>query len=156
MASYTGTVKKYWKKGTEFPMFNPELCPSRHRYWQSEIFVIKLAGHAAIGTDDYTYAVFTAPRGLVVEAVYLIDPVGLAVDLTYYNTFELIANAVTMASVTTEYGWKAYQPVEIRLASVVVNRTLAAADAVTLKITGTSNGVAINADTEIWVVCSKV
>jgi len=156
MSSYTGTTKKGDDMGRDFPFLNPANTPDLKTYWKSKVFHIKTKiAIAAIGTDDYTYPLFTAPRALLIEAAYLVDPVGQGVDAANYNTYAVETDApLTLCQVPDAYGWKANQLVEIRRTSTTVNRTLAAGDVIQLNIAGTASGRIINADVEVIVVCS--
>jgi hypothetical protein len=159
MTSYTGVVKDYrFEYGdVGFPFHNPRNVEGfgYGRTWERKVFVKKIKAYDAITTDDYTFTLFVAPRALIVEAAFLVDPQEQAVDITNYNTYAIVVSGTTLCSVTDAYGWAPYEPVEIRRANTEANRTLAAEDSVTLVITGSSGGRLIHADTEIWVICSK-
>jgi hypothetical protein len=113
------------------------------------------AAQAAIGTDDYTFTILDrARRALVVDSCWVIDPDGIAPSGTVYNTYQVYNGAVKMCEQTSVYGVVSNEPFEISRANTVANRTLAAGDAVTLKITGTSTGKPIALGTRVFLVCS--
>lgn len=161
MTSYTGTQKVF--RGPESEWMKTMLqritdgCMTKRSaatYWEPIVFKMRIAQTtAAIATDDYTYTVFHTPRAMVIMGCWIVEPVGLSVDATNYNTFELIQSATTVCSKTSAYGLIANLPVEIPLANTLANRTLVVEEDVTLKITGTAAGRIIHEGTEVWVVC---
>ena len=157
MASYTGVVKSNFVKGPlPFHLPTPDgVHPNLAKYWTT-IYAVELTGYSAIGTDDYTYSVFVADRALVVDACFLTDPTGLSVGNINYNTMTLKNASTTMCSATTAYGIVAGLPMEIARYTTLAERTLAAGDEVTFKITGTVSGRVINHETKVYVVCHKI
>jgi len=158
MASYTGVVRDVRPyPGELFPWVNPHThagIPKAAARYTWEVFEIELTGTAAaIGTDDYTFTAFVAPRGLVVATAFVVDPVGLSVDSTNYNTFLVWDGTTSMLSVTTAYGVLPNMPVEIRPANTIANRTLVAGTTIYVKITGTVAGRIINHGTRVYIVC---
>lgn len=156
MASYTGTVKSVRPDpGELFPLVNPHMqnhTPANRLTLQ--VYAAELKGtSSAIGTDDYTYTLFVAGRSLVVAACYVVDPVGLSVDVNNYNTLTLYNDTTKLCEATTKYGLVAHLPFELTRANSVANRTLSAGDTVTLKIAGTSSGRVITPNTKVYVVC---
>ncbi len=159
MTSYTGTQKVFRGPETEWMRAMLQINPvadsaSTSVRWEPLVFKFRIAEtKTAIGTDDYTYTAFVAPRAMVVMGCWLVDPVGVSVDATNYNTYTLIQSATTVCSVTSARGIVAYLPKEVSLANTEANRTLTAHETVTFKIAGTSSGAVINENTEVWVVC---
>jgi hypothetical protein len=157
MTSNTGTVRDVRPSpGELFPFINPhaqQLLPKAASAYHWEVFGIELTGASAIATDDYTFTAFVAPRSLVVATAFMVDPVGLSVDSTNYNTVNVYNSTTKMLERTTAYGVLPNMPWEIIPANTIANRTLAAGDTVTVKITGTVAGRAINHNTKVYIVC---
>jgi len=163
VTDYTGTVKSVRASpGAAFPFVNPMAHGQQASYSLMKIdgivetYCARLAGtqYAAIGTDTYTYTLFKAPRKCIVRACYIIDPFGQTVDATNYNTYELIKTGpVTMCSRTDQYSISQLVPWEVSLAATSANRTLAAGNTVTLKISGTVLGKPITDGAWVVVVC---
>ena len=158
MGSYTGTVRNVFQScGEPFPWVNThaqQTLPKAAAAYKWEVFEIELTGTgAAIGTDDYSFAVFVAPRGLVVASAFIVDPVGLSVDTTNYNTFLVWDGTTTFCSVSTAYGLLPNLPREVTPANTISNRTLTEGTTVYVKVTGTSSGRIINYGTKVFVVC---
>lgn len=160
MTSYTGVVRAIPLQGLGdcFPMvnsFNNYRMPSGFR--NRRVYTAMLTGTAAaIATDDYTFTLFLADRGLVVDACFVVDPIGLSVDATNDNNFTLKNSSTTMCQQSTAYGVVANEPWEITRANTVANRTLTAGDTVTLVVDGDTAGRVINHGTMVFVVCSLV
>ena len=157
MGSYTGTVRNVFQGyGELFPWVNThaqQTLPKAAAAYHWVVYEIELTGSAAIGTDDYSFTLFVAPRGLVVASAFIVDPVGLSVDTSNYNTFLVWDGTTTFCSVSTAYGILPNLPREITPANTIANRTLTAATAVYVKVTGTSSGRVINHGTKVYVVC---
>ena len=155
MTSYTGTLKTLPRpQGDLFPLVSGWRNPdSIHAWQQRDVFYVQLDGVAAIGTDDYTYTIFKAPRAYTLIAAYLVDPTGLSSDAVNFNTFSLYNGATLLCQRDTGHGFPAMEPVEIVLAAAAANRALAEDDEVTLEIAGTADGRVINDGTWIFVVC---
>lgn len=157
MGSYTGVVKAIPLReiGEAFPMQNPlnHYGVVAANYRNRRVYTAQLTDVAVIGTDDHTFTLFVADRALIVDACFIVDPEGLSVDATNYNTMQLYNSTTKLCEATTAYGVVANEPMELTRANTVANRTLAAADTVTLKITGTVLGRPINA-LLVFVVCS--
>ena len=157
MTSHTGTVKSVFQRpGEFFPWVNTHAqnpLPKAAAAYHWEVFEIELTGAAAIGTDDYTFTAFYTPRGMVVATAFLVDPVGLDVDTTNYNTISVYQSTTKLCEVTTAYGILPNMPREIPPANTIAKRTLAAHKAVTVKVAGTETGVAINHGTKVYIVC---
>lgn len=155
MTSYTGTVRFVRADpGELFPLVNPHAQvnnPAQRLTF--EVYVAELKGYSAIGTDDYTFTVFTAHRSLVICGVFLVDPTGLSVDAVNYNTVTAIAGSTEIASRTTQYGVTALLPWEVPLTETVANRTLSAGEACKVKFAGASSGRPINHNTRAYIVC---
>lgn len=158
MTSYTGTVRTIPLQGFGdcFPLVNPlnnYRMPSGFR--NRRVYTAMLTGtDAAIGTDDYRFTLFTADRSLVVDACFVVDPVGLSPDATNKNNFTLTSDSTTLCQQSTAYGVVANEPWEVTRANTVANRTLAKGDSVTLDVDGDSGGRVINHGTMVFVVCS--
>lgn len=163
MGSETGTVKTTFPPaGSLFPVVNPwlQFVPSSYSTQKIdgivEVFAAQLVGvSTAISTDDYTYTLFVAPEAYIVRGCFIVDPVGLAVDSTNYNTYQLLKSSTVMCQRTDQYGISQYIPMEITLASTLANHTLAAGDTVSLKITGSSSGKVINNGLWVFVICER-
>ena len=159
MTSYTGVVKSvtHREMSDAFPWVNPWNIVWNGTWRNRRVYMAELTGTAAaIATDDYTFTIFVADRALVVDACFVIDPIGVAVDATNDNNFTLnnYTDTVTMCQASTAYSVVANEPWEITRANTVANRTLAAADVVTLVIDGDTAGQVINHGTLVFVVCS--
>ncbi len=158
MTSYTGTVRAITLQGISdcFPLVNPLNAfsdPAGPR--DRRVYTAMLTGTAAaIGTDDYTFTLFVADRALIVDACFVVDPIGLDVDTTNDNNFTLKNSSTTMCAQSTGYGVVANEPWEITRANTVANRTLAAGDTVTLVVDGDTAGQVINHGTMVFVICS--
>jgi len=161
MTSYTGTQSPGF--GPE-PEFIKQFCQmisdgnktkrSAATYWEPLVFKFRIAQSAtAIGTDDYIYTAFKSPRAMIIMGCWLVDPVGISVDATNYNTYTLIQSGTTVCSMTSARGIIANLPKEVPLANTEANRTLIAHEEVTFKIAGTVAGAVINENTEVWVIC---
>ena len=161
MTSYTGTVRAVPLQGVSdcFPMVNPfnsYRMPrgTYHLYRNRRVYTAMLTGTAAaIATNDYTFTLFVADRALVVDACYVVDPIGLEPDATNDNNFTLKNSSTTLCQQSTAYGVVANEPWEITRANTVANRTLAAAATVTLVVDGDTAGQVINHGTMVFVVC---
>lgn len=158
MTSYTGTVRDVLQQpGELFPWINSHaqnVIPKAASAYHWEVFEIELTGtSAAISTNDYTFTAFVAPRGLVVATAFVVDPVGLSVDSTNYNTFLVWDGTTSFLSATTAYGILPNVPMEIRPANTIANRTLTAGTTVYVKVTGSSAGRVINYGTRVYIVC---
>jgi hypothetical protein len=158
MTSNTGTVRNVFQSpGELFPWVNThtqDVLPKAASAYHWEVYEIELTGTAAaIGTDDYTFTAFYSPRAMVLATAFIVDPVGLSVDATNYNTFEVIQSSTTGLSITTAYGILPNIPREIAPAATIANRTLTAHEAVTVKVTGTVAGRIINYGTKVYIVC---
>lgn len=143
--------------GSMYPMVNPKFNAygvAIPRKTKRIVEAYRLAGTAAaIGTDVDTYTLFTTDDVRTLVAAYVLDPVGLGVDATNYNTFVISKTGpVTMASRSTAYGFTANELHEITLANTVAHRTLAATNVVYLVVTGTVAGVVINPNTLLFLV----
>jgi len=158
MTSYTGVVKAVTHREVSdaFPWVNPWNRVRMASWRNRRVYVAQLTGTAAvIGTDDYTFTIFLADRALVVDACFVIDPIGIGVDATNDNNFTLTkTGAVTMCQQSTAYSIVANEPFEITRANTVANRTLAAGNTVTMVIDGDTLGQVINHGTLVFVVCS--
>lgn len=158
MGSYTGTCHPLSvgdSMGDSYPLINAFLrnvAPGRTT--KRKVFGFRLVGtSAAISTDEYTYTLHVTNRARILLGAYIIDPIGLSVDATNYNTFAVKkTGAVTMCSMTTAYGLAANELHEITRANTLANRTLAATNTVTLVITGTVAGRIINPNTLVFLV----
>lgn len=143
--------------GAMYPMVAPKLGvmgPVVNRKTRRNVFAYRLVGtEAAIATDAYTYALFTTDKIMHLVSAFFLDPTGLSVDATNYNTVAILkTGAVTMASTATTYGVSAGELHEITKANTLANRTLAATNAVTCVITGTVAGRIINSNTLLFLV----
>jgi len=157
MTSSTGVVRAITHKemSDAFPWVNPWNVSTFGTWRNRRVYTAMLTGTAAaIATDDYTFTLFVADRALVVDACFVIDPIGLDVDATNDNNFTLKNSSTTMCQQSTAYGVVANEPWEITRANTVANRTLAAADTVTLVVDGDTAGQVINHGTLVFVVCS--
>jgi hypothetical protein len=144
--------------GSMYPIVNPKynmIAPVAVRKTKRTVKAFRLEGTAAaIATDAYTFALYTSGRAQTLTCAYFLDPVGQANTGAGYNTFELknATTVATMASCTTLYGVPADELREITRANAIASMTMAAGDAVTLVITGTSAGVIIHKDTLLFIV----
>lgn len=157
MTSSTGTVRAVMHKemSDAFPWVNPWDISTLSTWRNRRVYAAMLTGTAAaIGTDDYTFTLFVADRALVVDACFVVDPIGLSVDATNDNNFTLKNSSTIMCQQSTAYGVVANEPWEITRANTVANRTLAAGDTVTLVVDGDNSGRVINHGTLVFVVCS--
>lgn len=138
-------------EGGPFPVTGHELTNERG----SQVIVdgaVLTGTTAAIGTDTYEFTVYTARRGLLLLACYVVDPVGLTVDVNNYNTIGLYKDSTKLCEADTRYGIVQQMPMELHRVNSVANRTLSAGDTVTLKITGTNSGRIINDRTKLYLV----
>jgi hypothetical protein len=143
--------------GSMYPMVAPKVelyGPVVNRKTQRNVFAYRLDGVlTAIATDAYTFALFTTDKIMHLVSAFFMDPTGLSVDATNYNTFEVKkTGGVSMASTTTAYGVSAGELQEITKANTLANRTLAATNAVTLVVTGSTAGRVINSNTLLFLV----
>lgn len=158
MTSHTGVVRaiNLQEVGAAFPMVNP-FCNFREvaaNVRNRRVYTARLTGTAAaIATDDYTFTLFVANHAMVVDACFVVDPVGLSVDTTNDNNFTLKNGSTTLCQQSTGYGVVANEPWEITRANTVANRTLAKGDTVTLVVDGDTAGRVINHGTMVFVVC---
>ena len=163
MTSYTGVVRSIVLQGVSdsFPMVNPfnsYRAPrgTYHLYRNRRVYTAMLTGTAAaIATDDYTFSLFLADRTLVVDACFIVDPVGIDPDATNDNNFTLnnYTDTVTLCQQSTAYGVVANEPWEITRANTVANRTITKGEVVTLVVDGDTAGQVINHGTMVFVVC---
>jgi len=154
MTSYTGVVRAVRPlPGELFPLVNPHAQvnnPAQRLTF--EVMTAELTGHTAIGTDDYTYTIGHAHRAMVACAAFLVDPVGLSRDTTNYNEYSVRIDGTEGFNQDSRYSLIANVPFEITRLATVANRTTAEGDAITIKITGSSSGRAINHGTRVYVV----
>jgi len=163
MTSYTGTVRTIPLQGIGrcFPLFNPFnhfRIPrgTYHLFRNRRVYTAMLTGTAAaIATDDYTFTLFVADRTLVVDACFIVDPIGIEPDTTNDNNFTLnnYTDTVTLCQQSTGYGVVANEPWEITRANTVANRTITKGEVVTLVVDGDNSGQVINHGTVVFVVC---
>lgn len=157
MTSETGVVRAITLQGVgeAFPMVNP-FCNFREVQANARdrrVHTAMLTGTAAaIATDDYTFTLFVAGHAEVVDACFVVDPVGLDPDATNDNNFTLKNGATELCQQSTAYGVVANEPWEITRKNTVANRTLAKGDTVTLVIDGDTAGQIINHGTMVFVV----
>ena len=158
MTSYTGVVKsvQHVEMSDAFPWNNPWNISTLNSWRNRRVYVAELTGTAAaIATDDYTFTLFLADRILVVDACFVLDPIGIGVDATNDNNFTLTkTGSVTMCQQSTAYSVIKNEPWEITRANTVANRTLAAGNTVYMVVDGDTAGQVINHGTLVFVVCS--
>jgi len=107
----------------------------------------------AIGTDSYTYTLFLpGARAVYVDAVYLIDPIGVAADSTNYNTITVMNSATTVCSQTTARGIIPGEVFEVTRANTEANRAFEPGATLTMVVTGTASGAVINKETLVVIV----
>ena len=165
MTSYTGIrhpLSVGDGMGDCYPIVNPQfgvLTPVVQRTTKRRIYAVRLSTpdfDTAIGTDDYTFIVSVVGHAMYVVNAYYIDPIGLSVDATNYNTLAITDGALTLCSATTAYGVTAGEVQEITKANTLANRLLAVGDTLYCKITGTVAGRIINDGILVFVVCDEV
>lgn len=164
MTSSTGTrhpLSVGDSMGSMYPIVNPRfdaVAPVVQRKTQRVVYGVRLTTpdfDTAIGTDDYTFTVSVVNHAMYVVNAYYIDPIGLSVDSTNYNTFDITDGTTTLCSATTAYGVTANEVQEITKANTLANRLLAAGDTLYCKITGTVAGRIINDGILVFVVCDE-
>jgi hypothetical protein len=143
--------------GGKYPLVNPwfdMVAPVVSRKTKRQVFAFRLKGTAAaIATDAYTFTLFTTDKIMHLVSAFIMDPVGLSVDATNYNTFAITKTGpVTMASSTSAYGVSQFELHELTKANTLANRTLAATNVVYCVITGSSAGRIINGNTLLFLV----
>lgn len=164
MTSYTGTrhpLSVGDGMGSMYPLVNPKfgaLAPAVQRKTKRVVYGVRLSTpdfDTAIGTDDYTFTVSVVDHAFYVVNAYYLDPTGLSVDATNYNTLAITDGTLTLCSATTAYGVTAGELQEITKANTAANRLLAAGGTLYCKITGTVAGRIINDGILVFVVCDE-
>jgi len=160
MTSYTGTSHPLSVgdgMGDSYPLVNSQYTGfgvSPAHKTKRVVYAARLVGTpSAISTNSYTYKISTVNDDMIAESAFIIDPTGLSVDTTNYNTMVINDGTTTMFSGTTAYGITANELHEITKANTATNRTLEKGDSLYLVITGTVAGRIINPNTLVFVVC---
>jgi hypothetical protein len=139
-----------------YPLINPwfnSMKPNQTRTGKRVCIGWRLEGVAANGTDAITYTLVTLSRIGIIKSCFIVDPVGIAVDGTNYNTWVLTkTGGVTVCSLAATRGIIPDELVEIPKANTLANVTLAATNALTMVVTGSTAGALINANTLLYVV----
>ena len=156
MTAYSGNVKSTFVRRPwpiNLPM--PDTIHKGKAPYEFVVHAAQLVGYDALASPDYRdFTLYVAPQDEVIDAVYLVDDVGLDPDESNYNTLDIRddTTSTTICEVATERGVLAGIPLEITRVCAAANRAVSAGDTVQLRVTGTGNGHAINGEALVWVV----
>lgn len=159
MTAYTGTVitSVNHKVPDAWPVKNPwynyRMPASAYNPGRRVVIAAVKDQKAAITTDSYTYTLFKpGAKAVYIDAVYLVDPIGVAADATNYNTIAVKNGSTTMFSQTTARGIIPGEVFEVTRANTEANRAMEPASTLTMVITGTVGGAVINKETLVIIV----
>ena len=156
MAGYSGTVKStFVRRPWPINLPTPDTAHRAKAPYEFVVHAAQLVGYDALASPDYRdFTLYVAPQNEVIDAVFLVDDVGLDPSESDYNTLDIrdSTTSTTICEVVTQRGVLAGIPLEITRAAAAANRAVSTGDSVALRVTGTGNGHAINGETLVFVV----